>query len=290
MAGVMPKACPGVPDVDELEVALVLTAVKERWGYDFTGYAATALKRRLSQICSARGMARISDLVSAVLHDPQAAAAVISGISVPASDFFRDPPVWRFVRQELLCHLDSFPRINIWQAGCSRGEETYTLAILLHEAGLAKKARIIATDINGDLLTDGRQGRWNARNLDSWRENYSASGGTDDFAQYFRCEGDEVVVRDDVRSSVEFMQHNLVTDDVFVEAQLVVCRNVMIYFGAGLQARGVDLFHRSLQRGGFLLLGQSEALLDVTGKLGAFKPVNDALRIYQKPVRNTWVR
>jgi chemotaxis protein methyltransferase CheR len=273
-------------EVDDIEASLVVTALKERWGYDFTGYSLPALKRRLAQIAASRGSARVAELISPILHDPDGAAAIINGISVPASEFFRDPLVWKFVREELARHLSSFPRINVWQAGCGRGEETYTLAILLNEAGLGNRVRILATDFNADLLAAGRLGRWDARSLDHWHDNYLASGGAADFAGYFVRDGDGVAIREDIRSSVKFMQHNLVSDDVFMEAQFVVCRNVMIYFSDALQAKGLGLFYRSLQRGGFLLIGQSETLLDVTGKLSAFRCVNDAHRVYQKPIRN----
>jgi chemotaxis protein methyltransferase CheR len=272
-------------EADDLEIALVLLALKERWGYDFGGYAPAALKRRFSQICAVHGFARIADLAPAILHDGETARKVIHGMSVPASDFFRDPLVWRYVREEIIPQLDSFPRINIWQVGCGRGEETYTLAILLQEAGLACRTRLVATDINGDLLAFARRGRWSSQDFGQWEKNYLASGGTGVFRSFFKQEIDDLVIREDVLPRIEFLQHNLVADDVFMEAQFVVCRNVMIYFGEALQGRGLDLFWRSLQRGGYLLLGKSESLLHVSGKLGSFHNTHDAFRIYQKPVR-----
>lgn len=272
--------------VDDLEVALVLLALKERWGYDFSGYAPAVLRRRLSQACSAYGFARIADLAPSILHDSDVARKVIHGMSVPASDFFRDPPVWKCVREEILPQLESFPRINIWQVGCGRGEETYTLAILLEEAGLASRARLVATDINGDLLASARRGRWSGQDIGRWRQNYLASGGAGEFSDYFEQDGDGLVSCELIRSRIEFVQHNIVSDEVFMESQLIVCRNVMIYFGEALQERGLELFRRSLQRGGYLLLGKAESFSDAHRKLGAFHPLNDAFRIYQKPVRS----
>lgn len=274
-----------IAETVDVEVTLLLVALRERWGYDFTGYAPAALRRRLTQLCSLHGAARIADLLVPVLDDEAVANSVIRGISVPVSAFFRDPPVWRCVREVIAVQLESFPRINIWQAGCGRGEETYTLAMILRETGLASRARLIASDINPDLLEAARQGRWHRREVDQWRDNYLASGGTRDFDSYFMPCGDDVVVDELIRSSVEFVHHNLVADDVFLEAQLVVCRNVLIYFGEALQERVLDLFRRSLQRGGYLLLGPSESALELMGKLSAFEPVQDASRIYRKPVR-----
>lgn len=273
-------------EVDDLEVALVLLALKERWGYDFSGYAPAVLRRRLAQMCALHGFARIADLAPPILHDSKIARKVIHGMSVPASDFFRDPPVWKCVREEIMPQLESFPRINVWQVGCGRGEETYTLAILLEETGLARRTRLIATDINSDLLASARQGRWSRQDIDRWRQNYLASGGVGEFGDYFAQDGDGLIIRDPIRSRIEFAQHNIVADEVFVEAQFIVCRNVMIYFGEALQERGLDLFQRSLQRGGYLLLGKAESFPDAHGKLGAFRTLHDVFRIYQKPVRS----
>lgn len=272
--------------IDDLEVALVVLALKERWGYDFSGYAPAALKRRLSQICALHGFPRIADLAPPILHDSRVARKVIHGMSVPASDFFRDPPVWKWIREEILPQLESFPRINIWQVGCGRGEETYTLAILLEEAGLARRTRLVATDINGDLLASARQGCWSGQDIDRWRQNYLDSGGPGEFCDYFEQADDGLVIRDPIRARIEFARHNIVADDVFMEAQFIVCRNVMIYFGEALQERGLDLFRRSLQRGGYLLLGKAESFPDAQEKLGSFRTLHDIFRIYQKPVRS----
>jgi chemotaxis protein methyltransferase CheR len=282
----MPGAHVRDPAVDDLEVALVVMALEGRCGYDFSGYAPAVLRRRLAQICAAHGFARVADLAPSILHDPHVAAMVVRGMSVPASEFFRDPPVWRCVREEIMPQLESFPRINVWQAGCGRGEETYSLAILIEEAGLARRTRLIATDINGDLLARAQQGRWSGPEIERWRPNYLASGGGDEFRGYFEQQGDSFVIRDRIRSRIEFAQHNLVADEVFMEAQFIVCRNVMIYFSQALQQRGLDLFRRSLQRGGFLLLGAADSLRDAEERLGVFRKLHGSLRIYQKPVRS----
>jgi chemotaxis protein methyltransferase CheR len=271
--------------IEDVEFSLVLTALEQRWGYDFTGYAQSGVKRRLSRLCEIHGVARPLELLGPILSDERIARTIINGMSVPTSEFFRDPDVWRYLRDTIAPQLDSFPRVNIWQVGCGRGEETYSLSILLDELGLAARTRLIVTDFNVDLLAAAQTGRWSRSDLEQWRHNYVASGGHGPFDSYFDARGEEIAIVDRLRQSVEFVQHNLVTDDVFLEAQLIVCRNVLIYFGAQLQERGLGLFRRSLQRGGYLLLGRSEAILDGARSFEDLDAVHESYRIYRKPVR-----
>ena len=271
--------------IEDIELSLVLTALEQRWGYDFTGYAQSGVKRRLTRLCETQGVARPLDLLAPLLSDEGVARTIINGMSVPTSEFFRDPDVWRYLREVIALQLDSFPRINVWQVGCGRGEETYSLSILLSELGLAARTRLIVTDFNVDLLTAARAGRWSRSELEQWRCNYIASGGLGRFESYFDARGAEIFIADRFRRSIEFVQHNLVSDDVFLEAQLILCRNVLIYFGSELQERGLDLFMRSLQRGGFLLLGRAEAIFDPSRSFEDFDVMHDPYRIYRKPVR-----
>ena len=267
---------------ENIEVSLVLDALNKRYGYDFTGYARASLKRRLIALAEYFEVEHLAELIPTLLYDEAVAETVISSISVPTSEFFRDAPVWRAVREIVLPQLASFPRIDIWQAGCGSGEETYTLAMLLHEAGLAKRMRIFITDFNSRLLELARSGQWPSREFEQWRENYRRSGGTEDFESYFVARGDTVFIREELKRSIEFMQHNLVTDDVFKEVQWVICRNVLIYFGEELQTRVLRLLSRSLERGGYLLLGRSEAVLDLKQNFTELEPVDDTHRLYRK--------
>jgi len=269
---------------ENIEVGLVLDALKQRYGYDFTGYARASLKRRLLALTEYFDMGHMAKLIPTLLYDEAVAQAIINSISVPTSEFFRDPPVWKAAREIVLPELASFPRIDIWQAGSGSGEETYTLAILLHEAGLAKRMRIFTTDFNQSLLADARKGQWPRRHFAQWRENYQRAGGSEDFDSYFAVRGDTVCVRDELKRSIEFMQHNLVTDDVFKEVQWVVCRNVLIYFGEELQNRVLRLLSRSLERGGYLLLGRSETVLDLEENFSELKAVDDLHRLYRKMI------
>lgn len=247
--------------LEDIEIALLLEAMKARYGYDFSNYAHASLKRRLKQLRDYFDVPHLSHLIPSLLYDERVAQVIINNISVLASDFFRDPPVWRYLRDEIVPRLATFPRINIWQAGCGRGQETYSLLILLHECGLLDKTRLVATDINVGAMDEARAGRWSARDLDRWRTSYLAAGGQGHFDDYFQREGDTVMMVEHLRQKVEFNQHNLVTDEVFMEAQFIVCRNVLIYFDDTLQERVLELFGRSLQRGGYLLLGRAENVL-----------------------------
>jgi chemotaxis protein methyltransferase CheR len=271
-------------NIEEVEVDLLLSALKLRYGYDFTGYARASMKRRLKELSRYFDVKHLSELLPVMLYDEAVAQTVINSISVPTSEFFRDGIVWNTVRTMVLPQLDSFPWINIWQIGCGRGEETYTLAILLYEAGLLKKSRIFTSDINPAFLQEARQGCWSRRRMAGWRESYLSSGGSGDFERYFEVRGEEVAIRDEFKQSIEFIQHNLVEDDVFKEVQLVVCRNVLIYFGDALQDKVLNLLGRSLERGGFLLLGRAEKIFDLHEKYLYLEELADTAQLYRKVI------
>lgn len=275
-------------NTEDVEVALLLSALKERYGYDFRDYARASLKRRLMELKRYFQVEHLSDLIPSMLYDDAVAQTVINSISVPTSEFFRDAQVWKLVRDRVLPQLNTFPRINIWQIGCGRGEETYTLAILLHEAGLLKKTRIFTSDINPAFLQEARAGHWSARRMEGWRESYRQSGGTGDFDSYFDSHlgnaGEEVAIRPELKHSIEYVQHNLVEDEVFKEVQFVVCRNVLIYFSDTLQERVLRLCSRSMERGGYLLLGRSERVLDADKQYPELEAVDGDFQLYRKMI------
>ena len=270
--------------VENVEVSLLLRSLKENYGYDFSGYAQASLKRRLMALKRYFDVEHLADLISAILYDQVVAQTVINGISVPVSEFFRDAPVWQKVRDVVLPQLSSFPRINIWQAGCGHGEETYTLAILMHEAGLANRTRIYTSDINSSCLDEARQACWSRRRFEEWRSNYRNAGGREDFDRYFVAQGEQMAIREDLKQSIEFIKHNLVTDEVFKEVQWVVCRNVLIYFAENLQEKVLDLFLRSMERGAYLLLGRSERILDWQEKHPELEELDDKVQLYRKMI------
>jgi chemotaxis protein methyltransferase CheR len=273
-------------NIKDVEVDLLLGALNLRYGYDFSGYARASLKRRLEELKRYYGVRHLSELIPVVLYDEAVAQTAINSISVPTSEFFRDPQVWKRVREILLPQLDSFPWINIWQVGCGHGEETYTLAILLHEADLLRKARIYCSDINPAFLQDAERGRWPIRNLDAWRENYLNAGGVGDFDAYFEVQGEEIAIAQHMKQANAFVQHNLVVDQVFKEMQWVVCRNVLIYFGDALQDRVLNLLSLSLERGGYLLLGRAEKVYDLPLRHPDLEEWGQSLQAYRKKIEH----
>lgn len=272
--------------IEDVEVNLLLHALSERYGYDFTGYARASLKRRLLDLMSYFDLTHLSQLIPVMLYDEAVAQTVINSISVPTSEFFRDPFVWQHLRNVVLPQLASFPRINIWQAGSGYGQETYSLSILLHEAGLANRSQIFCTDINPEFLDEAKRGTWHIRHLSAWKNSYEKSGGQGEFADYFTQQKNMLTIRSEYKRHIEFIQHNLVIDDVFKEVQLVMCRNVLLYFGNDLQNRVVNLFTRSLERGGFLLLGSGENILEIKTQHPQLTLLDNSLQLYRKTARD----
>ena len=267
-------------DIEDIEVQLFVRAMQLRHGYDFSEYAPASLKRRIQQLVRTHGVASISELNSRLLHEDGFVARVIEGLSVPVSEMFRDPPVFRALRDKVFPVLASYPEINIWQAGCAHGQEVYSLAILLEEAGLYERSRIYATDFNDAALAIATDGIYATREARDWSRNYMEAGGSHSLSDYYSARYDFIKLDKRLRRNVTFFNHNLVTDEVFCEAHLILCRNVLIYFSNPLQDRTLGLFRGSLVRGGFLCLGTRENI-DFSPAGAGFTDVEHALRIYQ---------
>jgi chemotaxis protein methyltransferase CheR len=267
-------------DIEDIEVQLFVRAMQLRHGYDFSEYAPASLKRRIQQLVRTHGVASISELNSRLLHEDGFVARVIEGLSVPVSEMFRDPPVFRALRDKVFPVLASYPEINIWQAGCAHGQEVYSLAILLEEAGLYERSRIYATDFNDAALAIATDGIYATREARDWSRNYMEAGGSHSLSDYYSARYDFIKLDKRLRRNVTFFNHNLVTDEVFCEAHLILCRNVLIYFSNPLQDRTLGLFRDSLVRGGFLCLGTRENI-DFSPAGAGFTDVEHALRIYQ---------
>ncbi|HXP01222.1 MAG TPA: CheR family methyltransferase [Luteibacter sp.] len=267
-------------DVEDIEIQLFVRAMQLRHGYDFSEYAPASLKRRVLQLVVTHGAGTISELNRRLLHDEGFVARVIEGLSVPVSEMFRDPPVFRALRDKVLPVLASYPQINIWQAGCAHGQEVYSLAILLEEAGLYDRAHIYATDFNDAALAAAGEGIYATRDARDWSRNYLEAGGQHSFSDYYSARYDFIKIDQRLRRNVTFFNHNLVTDEVFCEAHLILCRNVLIYFSNTLQDRTLGLFRDSLVRGGFLCLGTRENI-DFSPAAAGFADIDHALRIYQ---------
>jgi chemotaxis protein methyltransferase CheR len=246
--------------VEELELELLLEAVHRHFGYDFRDYARTSIRRRIWKLVRSEGLETISALQGRVLHDHGAWDRFVQGMSVNVSAMFRDPHFFQAFRRHAVPVLRTYPFIRIWQAGCSLGEEAYSLAILLSEEGLYERTLIYATDINEATLRQAREGIYPADLMQKYTQNYLQAGGTRSFSEYYTARYELAIMRPSLRQQIVFSQHNLVSDGAFNEFNVVLCRNVMIYFNRALQERTHTLLHGSLAMFGMLGLGSKESM------------------------------
>lgn len=265
----------------EIELRLLIEAVYLRYSYDFRNYAMASLKRRVVQALRTIGCASVSELQGKILHDPQAFMQLLQYLTIPVSEMFRDPPYYLALRTQVVPLLRTYPSLKIWIAGCSTGEEVYSMAILLKEEGLLERSLIYATDINPQSLERARQGVYTMDSIRSYTESYQKAGGKRQFSDYYTAAYDAVLMDKSLREHVTFADHSLATDSVFAETQLISCRNVLIYFDRALQDRAIGLFHESLGHRGFLGLGSKESL-DFTSFADQFEPVSKRERVFRK--------
>jgi chemotaxis protein methyltransferase CheR len=266
---------------ERIEIDLLLEGIRRRWGHDFTHYAYASLKRRLEHARGDAGLTRFTELLDLLLHDQCAFDGFLKHMSITVTEMFRDPAFYQAVREKVIPVLKTFPFVKIWHAGCATGEEVYSMAILLHEEDFLGRARIYATDFNKHSLDIAAKGVYSAKNIENYAANYRASGGKRDFAEYYSSGYDLAKFGDFLKERVTFSYHNLVTDGVFGEMNLVICRNVMIYFDKVLQDRVFTLFTDSLRHGGFLCLGAKETL-NFSGVKELFEPFEGKQKIYKK--------
>ncbi|MES2884480.1 MAG: CheR family methyltransferase [Pseudomonadota bacterium] len=267
-------------DIEEIEVDLVLHALRERYGYDFRQYARASLLRRLRALASASGKSHIAELIPTVLHQPSFLDRVINGISVSVTEPFRDPQTLQAIVQLAFPWLKSHPFLKIWVAGCATGEEVYSLAILLEEAGLLDRTQIYATDINTEAIGKAAAGVFPLEAMQRAEENYRRAGGVRQFSDYYVAQYRRAKMAGRLFERVLLSQHNLATDSSFGTMQIILCRNVLIYFNRELQERAVGLFADSLTHRGFLAIGNKETLSTLPS--GArFEEVDRASRLYR---------
>jgi chemotaxis protein methyltransferase CheR len=244
----------------DLEVRLLLEAIYDRYHYDFRSYAKASLKRRLAQACEHLRVGSLSGLQERVLHEPEVFAGLLQFLTVQVSDMFRDPDFFLALRRRVLPVLATYPSIKVWVAGCSTGEEAYSLAILLQEEGLLDRAIIYGTDINARALRAAGNGVYSLQRLRGFTENHRRSGATTSLSDYYHASGESAIMDPALRRKITFSDHSLATDNVFSEVHLVTCRNVLIYFDQELQNRALRLFGDALISRGFLGLGSKESL------------------------------
>ena len=265
----------------EIEQRLLIDAIYHRSHYDFRGYAQASLKRRLQTALLQFDCKTLSQLQDRVLHDPAVFPAMLQYLTVQVSDMFRDPGYFQSLRREVVPLLRTYPSLKVWVAGCSAGEEVYSLAILLHEEGLLERTLIYATDINPHALRAAESGVFDLERVAAFTENHARSGGRSSLSDYYTARYGRVVFDKSLREHVVFSDHSLATDSVFAEVHLVSCRNVLIYFERELQNRALGLFREALCHRGFLGLGSKESLR-FSAHAEAFDEFVPEDRIYRK--------
>ena len=265
---------------DAEAVDRLLAAVFERYAYDFRHYARASVERRLASAMTVFDAPSLGALQEQIVADPSAFSRLLAHITIPVSEFFRDPAYFQALREHVLPVLATYPTPRVWVAGCSTGEEVYSLAILLDEHDLLSRTLIYATDINPHSLRAARAGVYAIDRMAAFTKNYHAAGGTRELSTYYTAAYSSVAFDRRLASRVVFSDHCLATDAAFAEVQLVSCRNVLIYFDRTLQDRAVGLFRESLVRRGFLGLGSRESLA-FTLHADAFDIVDRAARLYR---------
>jgi chemotaxis protein methyltransferase CheR len=246
--------------IEDIEIRLLLEALYGRYHYDFRNYAMASIKRRLKQAREQLGFGSFSALQESLLHDPAMLPRVLGYLTVQVSEMFRDPSYFRAIREKVVPHLRTYPSLKVWIAGCSGGEELYSLVILFREEGLEERTLFYATDINQDALRTAEAGIFGLDRMRLFTENHRESGGRSSLSDYYQAAYGRVSFDKSLRQNVVFSDHSLVTDAVFAEMHLISCRNVLIYFDRIFQDRALGLFKDSLARKGFLGLGAKESL------------------------------
>ena len=269
------------PELEQLEIELLLEAVYRRYGFDFRQYAQASLKRRLWRRAYAEGASSISDLQAKLLHDPQSMERLLLDLSINVTSMFRDPTFYVAFREKVVPQLHTYPFTRIWCAGCSTGEEVYSLAIVLEEEGLYERTRIYATDINESVLATARAGIFPLDKMQQYTQNYIRGGGKHDFSRYYLAAYEAAQFSKELTENVVFAQHNLAMDRAFNQFNVIVCRNVMIYFDKPLQDRVHKLFYESLEQFGVLALGHKETL-SFTPLADRYEELDPVERIYRK--------
>ncbi|GFO69607.1 chemotaxis protein R [Geomonas limicola] len=273
--------CPTLNQQQVAELGSLLSDLARVYGYDFREYAEASLRRRLLLWLAGSGFGSFEAARLPLLRDPALFEGVLRGVTVNVSEMFRDPQVFKLLREQVVPHLATYPAVKIWHAGCASGEEAYSMAILLDEEGLKGRYRIYATDINQQVLKTAQDGIFPLSGMRLYTQNYQKSGGRSAFSDYYTAGYDHALLSASLKEGIVFAQHNLAVDGCFGEMQLVFCRNVLIYFKQSLRRRALELFDASLSPGGFLCLGTKETL-DGSELGSRYQEVGSHSRIYRK--------
>ena len=268
-------------DLEALEIKLLTEGIYEHYGFDFRDYSVPSMKRRIWKRIYAEGLSTVSGLQEKVLHDAGTMERLLLDLSINTTAMFRDPTFYLAFRQKIVPTLRTYPFVRIWHAGCSTGEEVYSMAMLLQEEGLYERCWIYATDINEAVLQRAKEGIFPLSSMQENTSNYIAAGGTGNFSQYYTARYDHAIFRPSLRENVVFAQHNLVTDASFNQFNVIFCRNVLIYFNNELQDRVQKLFLNSMETFGILGLGKKETI-KYTTIADSYEVIDAEERIYRR--------
>lgn len=268
------------PGLSAEQLTELIDLVKKVHGFDFSNYSKASLKRRLSRVLMVKKL-EYYDLKHALLNQPDFFQDFLEEITVNVTEMFRDPSFYKALNNQVIPYLSTYQHIKIWSAGCASGEEVYSLAILLEQAALKEKSFIYGTDINTVVLKEARLGIYSYRSIKSYAENYQLAGLKGSLTDHFTTMYDAATIHSELKANTLFSVHNLISDTIFNEFQLISCRNVFIYFETALQEKILELFYKSLCPHGFLCLGSKETIRSETFKK-KFKAINQKENIYQK--------
>lgn len=269
---------------EDIEVELLLDAIYKKYGYDFRGYSRDHIKRRVQSRLWISKLSNISEIQHMVLINETFFRRILIDFSINVTEMFRDPSFFLSIRKEVIPVLKTYPHVKIWHAGCSTGEEAYSMAILLKEEGNYGRSQIYATDFNEYSINKAKEGIYPITEIKGYTYNYQKSGGRACFSDYYTAKYDFALLDKALKQRIIFAEHNLVNDSVFGEMQMIVCRNVLIYFNKSLKNHVIKLFYDSLCSGGFLCLGPKESLQFSEFK-DYFEPIVESDRIFRKKLR-----
>lgn len=266
---------------ERIEFDLILQAIYQKYGFDFRNYSKASIRRRIRYRLAQSNLKTISEMQHKLLYDEKFFAALLLDLTINVTEMFRDPSFFKALRETVIPELKNQPFIKVWHAGCSSGEEVYSTAILLKEEGLYESSLIYATDANDTVLDKAKSGVFSIDKMKDYIINYRKAGGLASFADYYTARYDSVIMDSSLKKNIVFSNHNLVTDSVFGEMDMILCRNVLIYFNRELQDRVFGLFRDSLRSGGFLCLGSKETIM-FSSYSDDFENVAENQKIYRR--------
>lgn len=281
LEGIEPDRNRAEEEIENVEIELLLEGMNRLYGFDFRNYVRSSIRRRILNRVRMDNLPSVTALLEKVLHDRAAAGRLFEDFSINVTEMFRDPDFFFTFRKTVVPLLRDLPEIRIWHAGCSTGEEAYSMAILMQEEGLADKTQIFATDMNERILDKARASAFPLMRMQGYTRNYLLAGGTQEFSAYYTTDSEYAYLHPELRGNMMFFQHNLVTDRSFHEFHVIVCRNVLIYFNPTLQAKVHRLFDESLHETGILALGSKESLI-YFDQAKDYEPIDSGNKIFRK--------